>query len=146
MELIKDIAQGPVCLDTVIFIYFIEEHEKYLKIIEPIFEAIDKGQLEAITSGITLLETLVVPLRAKNYELADQYEHLLLESKGLTMLDLNGQLLRQAAHLRAMLNIKTPDALQLAAALLSNCTTFITNDRRFPKIPEIRILQISDYL
>ena len=93
MGIIKDIGQRPVCLDTVIFIYFIEEHVKYLKIIEPIFEAIDKGLLKAVTSGITLLETLVIPLRAKDDELVSQYSYLLTESKGLKMVDLDRHLL-----------------------------------------------------
>ncbi|MBA3602832.1 MAG: PIN domain-containing protein [Parachlamydiaceae bacterium] len=146
MGLIQDIGQGPICLDTVIFIYFMEEHEKYLPLIEPIFEAIDKGHFKAYTSGITLLETLVVPLRAQDNELVNQYSYLLMESHGLKMLDLDWKLLHQAAWLRAKLGIKTPDALQLAAALISKCTSFITNDRRMPNLANVRVLQLSDYL
>lgn len=45
------------------FIYFIEEHPIYLPLVEPLFEAIDAGELEAVTSSLTLLEVLVIPFR-----------------------------------------------------------------------------------
>jgi hypothetical protein len=41
--------------------------------------------------------------------------------------------------------VKTPDALQLAAALGAGCTTFVTNDRRIPAIRGMRVLQLGDY-
>ena len=46
----------------------------------------------------------------------------------------------------AILNIKNlPDALQLAAALSSGCKTFVTNDRRLPAVPGLRVVQLSQY-
>lgn len=98
-----------------------------------------------MTSGITLLETLVIPLRQKDQLLAHQYEQLLSESRGLTLLDLDRNLLREASGLRASFSVKTPDALQIAAAKQEKCSAFVTNDRRLPKIPGLPILQLSDY-
>lgn len=56
MGLLSDLGGGPVALDSSIFIYFIEEHPIYLPVVEPLFEAIDAGELEAVTSSLTLLE------------------------------------------------------------------------------------------
>ncbi len=145
MGLIDDIGFGPVSLDTSVFIYFIEEDARYIDIVAPIFEAIDAG-LSAVTSGITLLETLVIPFWNKDVGLVLEYELLLSESRGLTLLELDRELLRKASELRATLNIKTPDALQIAAALQEKCTSFVTNDRRLPKITDLKVLQLSDYL
>lgn len=145
MGIIEDIGIGPVCLDTCVFIYFIEEDQRYIKLVTQIFEAINKGRLYAVTSGITLLETLVIPLKNKEHAVADQYEKLLSGSRGLTLLNLDSNLLRLGADLRAKFGIKTPDALQIAASQLKNCSAFVTNDRRLPKIPGLRILQLSDY-
>jgi len=145
MGIIEDIGPGPVCLDTSVFIYFIEEDKRYIDIVSQIFEAIDVGIFTAVTSGITLLETLVIPLRNKDVTLALQYEQLLSESRGLTLLDLDRNLLCKASALRADLNIKTPDALQIAAAKQEKCTAFVTNDRRLPKIAGLAVLQLSDY-
>ena len=51
-----------------------------------------------------------------------------------------------AAQLRAMTGIKTPDALQLAACLHAGCQTFVTNDRRLPALPGLRVIELDDYL
>lgn len=146
MGLIEDIGAGPVGLDTVIFIYFIEEHPQFLPLVEPVFTAIDAASLEGVTSGLTLLETLVAPYRAGNVSLAERYEALLSRSRGIRMVELDRPLLRAAAQLRARLRVKTPDALQLAAALAGGCRVYLTNDRELPAVPGLRILQLRDYL
>ncbi len=99
-----------------------------------------------MTSGLTLLETLVVPYRTGNPTLADRYEALLAGSRGLRLLDLDRPLLRAAAQLRAAVRVKTPDALQLAAALGAGATAYLTNARDLPRIPGLRILQLRDYV
>jgi len=146
MGISKDLGIGPAFLDTSVFIYFIEENKHYIEVVNSIFDAIDKGSLRAVTSGITLLETLVIPLKANDLKLANQYEQLLMDSHGLTTHELNRNILRQGAYLRAKHQIKTPDALQLATAMQSNCRVFVTNDRRLPKISSLQILQLSNYL
>ena len=146
MGIIDDIGSGPVCLDTCVFIYFIEEDSKFIDIVLPIFEAIDQGKIFGVTSGITLLETLVIPFRHADDKLADRYEHMLTKSRGLKMYELDQDLLRQAAYLRANFGLKTPDALQIAAAIRGGCAVFVTNDRRLPKIDGLTIFQLSSYL
>jgi predicted nucleic acid-binding protein len=146
LGLIDDIGDGPVGLDTVIFVYFIEEHPRFLPLLEPVFVAIDTGALEGVTSDVTLLETLVGPYRVGDIPLAERYEAILTRSRGIRLVELRRSVIRAAAQLRAGLRIKTPDALQLAAALVSNCVVYLTNDRDLPLVPGIRILQLHDYL
>jgi predicted nucleic acid-binding protein len=88
-----------------------------------------------VTSAVTLLEVLVVPYRAGNLPLADRYEALLTRSRGVRMREIGRGELRPAAQLRAVAGVRTPDALQLAAALAEGCTAFVTNDRRLPSLP-----------
>lgn len=146
MGLMEDIAPGPVALDTTIFIYFIEEHTQFLPLVEPLFAAADAGSLEGVTSGLTLLETLVMPYRAGNFALAERYEALLTQSRGIRLIDLDRTCLRAAAQLRAGFRVATPDALQLAAALITHCAAYLTNDRALPTVPGLRLLQLRDYL
>lgn len=145
MGLIANLGRGPVALDTVVFIYFIEEHPRFLPVVAPVFSAVASARLPAITSGVTLLETLVIPYRSGNTALAARYEALLTRSRGIRFVDLDRRLLRSAAHLRALFSVRPPDALQLAAALNSGCTVYLTNDRALPRIPGLEILQVSDY-
>jgi hypothetical protein len=51
--LIEDLKPGPVALDTQVFIYLIEEDQRLLPVVRPLFEAIDHGTLFAATSGLT---------------------------------------------------------------------------------------------
>jgi predicted nucleic acid-binding protein len=80
--LIAELGAGSVAVDTAVFIYFIEEHPRFLPVILPLFTQADQGKRELITSALTLLEVLVVPYRAGNRRLADRYEALLTRSRG----------------------------------------------------------------
>jgi predicted nucleic acid-binding protein len=140
-----DLGRGRIGVDTSIFIYWIEEDPRFLSLVEPLFEDVAAGKREVVTSALTLLEVLVVPYRAGNADLAQRYEELLTNSRGIAVMDLSRDQLRTAAQLRAATGVKTPDALQLAAATSAGCTAFLTNDRRIPTIRGIRILQLRDY-
>lgn len=145
MALIDDIGEGPVGIDTAIFIYFIEEDARYISLIAPLFEAADAGGIEIVTSALTLLEVLVVPYRAGNAALAERYEAVLTRGRGIRMIDLSRDHLRRAVQMRASTGVATPDALQLAAALMARCAAFVTNDRRLPSNPDLKVLQLSSY-
>jgi predicted nucleic acid-binding protein len=146
MGLMADLGHGPVGADTVVFIYFIEEHPQFLPLLEPLFREVDGGRRELVTSALTLLEVLVVPYRSGDHLLAGRYEALLTQSRGMRVAEISRDHLRAAAQLRAATGAKTPDALQLVAALAAGCTTFLTNDRHLPNIPGLRILQLSSYV
>jgi predicted nucleic acid-binding protein len=143
--LVDDVGPGAVAIDTALVIYLIEQEPRYLPHILPLFTEADRGDRVLVTSALTLFEVLVVPYRARNLALAERYEALLTQSRGLRLIDLSLDLLRAAAQLRAAASIKTPDALQLAAALATGCRTFVTNDRRLPAIPGLRVIQLSAY-
>jgi len=143
-RLIAALGPGPVALDTCVFIYFIEDHARFAGPLAELFEAIDGGRIGAVTSGITLLEVLVQPLRQGDAALADEYESLLTRGRGLMLRALDHSLLRAAAQLRAVTGVGAPDALQLAAGLASRCTAFVTNDRRLPELAGMKVLQLDD--
>jgi predicted nucleic acid-binding protein len=145
--LIDDVGRGPVAVDTATFIYFIERHPLYGPLVDPLFEAVAAGAIAAVTSAVTLLEVLVRPLRAGHTALAAEYVDLLTNSLGLTLVDLDRSELVSAAQLRALHpTLRTPDALQLAAALQGGCPVFLTNDRNLPAVPGLRVLQMGQYL
>jgi len=143
--LISDLGPGPIGLDTCVLIYLIEDDPVLGPLAAQVLEAVDAGRLQAVTSAVTLLEVLVVPYRDGDAALAERYEALLTRSRNLRLVDLDRGLLRRAAQLRAVTGVRTPDALQLAAALGSACSAFLTNDRRLPEVGGLRVLQLADY-
>jgi predicted nucleic acid-binding protein len=145
--LIDAVGTGRTAVDTALFIYFIEEDPRYLPAIRPLFLQVDHGEREVVTSAITLLEVLVVPYRAGNLVLAERYEALLTRARGIRLVELDRTQLRAAAQLRALHGaLRAPDALQLAAAVTGGCTALVTNDRRFPDVPGLAVLQLSDFI
>ena len=142
MEWINELEGKTVGLDTAPLIYFIEENPAYIEIVRFFFEAMDKGDFLVVTSTVTLLEVLVHPLRNNNRELATEYRDILLNSKLIT-LEVSSAIAEQAAQLRAAHNIRTPDAIQISAALNAGATHFFTNDIRLPEIPAIQIFSID---
>jgi predicted nucleic acid-binding protein len=146
MGLMADLGPGPVALDSAVFIYFIEEDPRFLPLIDALFRQADQGTRELVTSALTLLEVLVVPYRVGNRLLADRYEALLTRSRGIRLVDLTRDQLRAAAQLRATTGVKTPDALQLVAAIGAECQTFLTNDRRLPTVPGLQVRHLSAYV
>jgi predicted nucleic acid-binding protein len=134
-------------LDTVAFVYFIEAHRRFAPVLDSVFTAIDQERLPAIASSLTLLEVLVVPYRAGNVPLAERYEQALTRSRGLRLIDIDRAQLRTAAQLRALHpGLRTPDAIQVSAALSGGCSALLTNDRDLPAIPGLRILQLRNFM
>lgn len=138
------LGSGPVALDTAIFIYFIEDHARFGRIVSRLFAEADAGRRRIVTSVLTLLKVQVVPYRAGDGALAERYEALLTRSRGLDLVTVDRTQARAAAQLRAAYRVRTPDAIQLAAALTHRCSAFVTNDRALPAIPGLRVLQLPD--
>ena len=124
MEWINKLHGTTVGLDTAPLIYFIEENPAWIDIVRPFFEAMDRDDFIVVTSTVTLLEVLVHPLRNNSKELAAEYRDILLNSKLITM-EVSNTIAEQAAALRASHNIRTPDAIQISAALEAGATYFL---------------------
>lgn len=141
---VEDFSSKTVFLDTAPLIYFIEGHSKYQEVLVRIFALNDEGRFEFLTSCILLLEVLVKPLREGKQFLAQQYRDILTKSKGIEMLDVFSFIAEKGAELRAKYNLRTPDAIQLAAAILWNCDYFLTHDTRLKVVTEITVVTLDE--
>jgi predicted nucleic acid-binding protein len=142
VEWINDFQAKTVGLDTAPLTYFIEENPAYIEPVKLFCEAMERGQFSVATSTATLVEVLVHPLRSNNRELATEYRDILLNSKLMTI-EVSSAIAEQAARLRAIHNIRTPDAIQISAALSAGATHFFTNDVRLPEISAIKIISLD---
>ncbi|MCX7839500.1 MAG: PIN domain-containing protein [Anaerolineae bacterium] len=147
MELAQAIAAfRVVALDTNIFIYAYQEHSRYLPIIRPIFARLDTDlEFRVITSIITLIEVIAQPLRLRRNDLVTAYTTALLNSAKVWTMPVDAIIARRAAELRAQYNLRTPDAIQIATALVAGAQAVITNDRQMKNVSEISILIVDDF-
>jgi predicted nucleic acid-binding protein len=127
-------------IDTVAFIYHIEAVPAYRDLVGPFFLALERGAFHAVTSVVTLMELAVQPLRLRQPEVADEYEIRLTNFPHLTVLPVDRHIARGAAELRAQYRLRPADSLQMATALLSGATAFVTNDRELTRVPDIDVL------
>lgn len=140
-----DALQGQVVgLDTAPLIYLVEENSTYLDIVHPFFVAMDQGEFNVVTSTVTLLEVLVHPLRLGKTNLAQQYRDILLNAENLMVLSLSQDIAEGAARLRALYDIRTPDAIQMATAICARAFCLLTNDARLPPSPQLDMLILDD--
>jgi len=132
--------------DTMVFIYHLEDHPTYAPLTQPLFEAWEEGKSSGVTSVITLLEILVKPKREGKTEAARDYLELLTTYPNLTIVEVDLGLADLAADLRAKYVIRTPDALQLAAALQAGAGGFISNDGRLKQVAELEVVLLDELL
>ena len=143
---LKPLRGKQIALDTMIFIYAFEEHSVYIPLLKPFFREVEKGRIIAVTSTVTLAECLVQPFRAKAMELAARYKTLFRDFPHLSVIPVSDEIAERAAWLRAQYHMKTPDAIQLATALVSGSHIFLTNDEGLPQVEGIHVLVLDRFL
>lgn len=79
-------------------------------------------------SVLSIMEILVKPKKDRNLFLEKRYKLLLFNFPNMEVYDINPNVADLGAALRAKYGVKTPDALILATALLSNSKYFVSND------------------
>jgi predicted nucleic acid-binding protein len=91
-----------------------------------------------LTSRLSRLECRVRPLRANDSAVLALFEAFFASAE-VEIVELAPAIVEKATELRASLNLKTPDALHLASAILSGATTFLTGDRALARCTEVRV-------
>jgi predicted nucleic acid-binding protein len=134
-----------IYVDTVILIYSVERFPDYIPLLDPMWQQLQSGTLQVITSELALLETLVMPIRQANTALVERYEALLTASD-VTLIPITQAILRSAATLRASTNLKTPDAIHAATAISAGCTVFLTNDFGFRTVAGLATVILQEVL
>ncbi|MCL5985002.1 MAG: PIN domain-containing protein [Actinobacteria bacterium] len=135
-----------VGIDTSIFIYHFESNKKYLPITRNILRLLSSGSFSAVISEITIMEILVRPLQFEKFDVADEYETLIDNFPNLEVNTIDRRISRRAAEIRAKYSLKPADAIQIATAIASGATAFISNDLSFKKVDELNILMLDDLI
>jgi predicted nucleic acid-binding protein len=116
-------------LDTNVVISIVEATKAYGAAQARFVKRIDDGEIEVVTSELTLAECLVKPLADRNLKAIEAYLGFLEGRPELSVLPIDRAILLDAARVRAELNIKLPDAIHVATALAARCERFVTSDK-----------------
>lgn len=144
MEWLMQLRGKTVGLDTAPLIYFIERHPEFHPRVRPFFLAMHRGEFEVVTSTITLTEVLVHPIQQNNVALTATYRDILQNVDHLRTVPFTADIAENAAHLRAIHKIRTPDAIQVGTAIAMKADFFLTNDIKLSAIPNPTVLVVGN--
>src|SRR5262249_589695 len=89
-------------------------------------------------------QVLTRPVKLGDARLEREYRDILLHSEGFRLLTITSRIAESAAVLRARYNLRTPDALHVAAGLDARCDAFLTNDTGIKRVTEIAVLVLDE--
>jgi predicted nucleic acid-binding protein len=120
--------QKRIYLDSVTIIYLLENTAKK----PAVLSVLSKYPNHTIcSSALALMECLVKPLQNNNQLLVAAYDSYF---QTLLRIPSHPQVFRRAAEIRALTNLRTPDALHLAYASTGRCELIITGDQKLATV------------
>lgn len=133
-----------VYVDTSPLIYYLENSSLYMDKIKKFFVMCLENHIQMVTSTITIEEYLVFPYANGNMELIDNFKRF-VEYANIEIVDINREIAEQAAIIRGKVRyFKAMDSLQIAAAKVSKCDMFFTNDKQLRQEKELPCMTMDD--
>ncbi len=138
---------GPLLLDTPVFSYHLTNHPTYSHLTTALLELVESGEVKAMTTTVTLAELLTLPAQQGNDEALLEYELYLTHFPNLIIAPLDNALALETARVRGQTRLRTPDAVQVAAARLHGVGALVTNDLRWRgRFQSPRLLLLDDFV
>jgi len=135
-------------LDTSVIIYHLEDVSPHADLTQVAFTLLAQGAFRAAVSMISVTELLVKPFAAGNEQAVTVCEHFLQKMPNATLVAPNYEIAKEAARLRGLYRLRTPDALLLSTALAAGAGAFLTNDAALKRVEEegIEVFLLDNYL
>ncbi len=122
-------------LDTAPIIYTVEQIAGFAPLVDTRLSAVD---VVLVVSDLSRMECRVKPLRDCDSDLLHDFDEF-LESAVVETVALSREVIDRATEIRATYGFKTPDSIHLAAAVISACDVFYTNDHRLDRFGDLTI-------
>jgi predicted nucleic acid-binding protein len=135
-----------VYIDTNIFIYFFERHERYFGSVAPFFQLFNDGLSIAYTGDAVVAETLYKPYQVNDALRVSEFKEFFNNEEFITVLPHTKKAFELAAELAPKRAMRLIDALHYATAALAGCKFILTNDRGFASSESIEVIHLGDLL
>ncbi|MGD0824115.1 MAG: PIN domain-containing protein [Terriglobales bacterium] len=131
--------------DSMLFIYWLEDHPQYAKQVDAIHSRMKQRQDRLLTGAFTFGEVLAGTYRKGRTELADQFRTLL---RGVVaeIVPFTVETAEHYARIRGTLGTTPADAIHLASAAQAGTDLFLTNDKSLVGkiVPGIQFIAMLD--
>ncbi len=135
-----------VYIDTNIFIYFFERHERYFDTVVPFFQLFSDGLSLAYTGDAVVAETLYKPYQIDDALRISEFKAFFGDEEFITVLPHAKKVFELAAELSPKRGMKLIDALHYATAALAGCKFLLTNDLGFKSSENLAVIHLSDLI
>jgi predicted nucleic acid-binding protein len=115
--------------DTMLFIYWLEDHPQHARRIDAIRSRMDERHDQLITGAFTFGEVLAGAYRKGTPQLAEDTRRL-LQNAVAEVVPFTLETADRYARIRATPGISPADAIHLASAAQAGTDLFLTNDKR----------------
>ena len=135
-----------VYVDTNIFIYFLERHDRYFESVVPFFQLFNDGLSLAYTGDAVVAETLYKPYQVNDTLRVSEFKEFFSNDEFITVLPHTKKVFELAAELSPKRGMKLIDALHYATAALAGCKFILTNDQGFNSSESMEVILLDDLL
>lgn len=127
-------------LDTSLYIYFFEDHPVFAQDVQDILSEVIELKKPLFGSELLFSELLTLPYKENQQELVNLYQRLPTIIPSFRAVAVSREIAIGSARLRAKYDLRTPDAIHLATAIVCKASCFICSDKKLQKITEIKVL------
>jgi uncharacterized protein len=131
--------------DSMLFIYWLEDHPRYAKEVDAIHSRMRRRQDRLITGAFTFGEVLAGFYKKGRQEVVNECRAL-LESVVAEVVPFSLETADHYARIRGELKVAPADAIHLASAAQAGTDLFLTNDKKLVGkiIPGIQFIALLD--
>jgi predicted nucleic acid-binding protein len=131
--------------DTILFIYWLEEHPVFAKRVDEIHHRMEERHDQLITGAFTVGEVLAGPYRKAASQRLDDVRRRLRNAVA-EIIPFTVETADLYAQIRGTLRVSPADAIHLASAAQAGTDLFLTNDRQLlgKIVPGIQFIATID--
>ena len=136
-----------IFLDTAPIIYYIEDVSDYSGLMSAVVDFVKLGKTKVLSSTLTVTEVLVAPMRKGKTDIVNKFMLFLKNSNNISLIPISLEIAELAGRIRSKyLFLRTADAIQISAAIVSKANYFLTNDKDLKRVKEIKVIFLGDYI
>ena len=142
MKLAKLQPKDKVGIDTMLFIYLMEQKGALYHRASQVFAELENNKISLVCSTMVITELLQQPIRHGNLALVNEYQRILLVESSIEFISLTVPVATRAAEIAGRYKLKTPDAIHLASSLEVGAKAFITADKKIKSIQSLEVIYL----
>jgi predicted nucleic acid-binding protein len=124
---------GPIVIDTSVLIAYLDGGEVFSRASAVLLDQlVAGGSHPAVISAVTVTECMVLPFRASSSAVVTAATFL-GHFPNLRVRPIDHEVAMEAARVRALTGLRTPDALVIATALVEGIATLVTGDGQWER-------------